>query len=186
MWLKPITDRTSEDIVNRTSKAFFNVVDWVRIYGNASIVAALINFLHNAGIDYETLPEPTCQTIPTVTEYNHFLEVINVAKWEKYVNAILSPINTQYVEGAGGTSPNYEDINEIERNIEIMRSFILRQMHYLVYAGVGAAGQSRMWQIRFRMFAFVPDSPTPVRRPRTGVTQAGIGMRRQNAHRRYL
>ena len=54
----PITDRTLTDITTKTAKAFFNVADWVRIYGNAEIINAIVSEL-NGAITFDAITEPT-------------------------------------------------------------------------------------------------------------------------------
>lgn len=185
-WIDPIYDRTKADITNRTSKAFFNVADWIRINGNAKIIETLINALYAVGVTLDTLAEPTTATIPTITEVNDF-----IANLEALREATHFPAATGIVEldtftgGLAGNSPDYEDVNDWERNLAYLRTYLINKSRYKMGCGVPEAGQAFFWQVRFREHPYVQPSATPVRHARAGVAVCGTGLLRQNKFRRY-
>lgn len=185
-WIDPIVNRSATDITNLTSKAFFNVIDWVRINGNTDHVRAMIEVLRGVNISYNDLPDPSMTSIPTAEEINQFVE--NIERLHSYSGIPASfgvaALKTDYVSGASGTSPDFEDVNDWEQNLAILKDFLVKSAFYEVFCGVAEVGQIRFWQNRFRV-PFVKESETPVRRPRCGVAVCGTGAMRQNKYRRY-
>jgi hypothetical protein len=184
-WQTPVTDRTQDDVDNRTAKGLFNVADWVRIHGNAEVVKALVAVVYGQDIDPSTLTAPSTTTIPTVEDFNAFLEFIDMNPYATLTGCTLTEITTEYIEGAGGTSPDWEDANNWEQNIETLRDFIARHLFYMPSCGVPSAGQSMLWQTRFRTWAFVQDAVSPVRSVRSGLGTCGAVLTRGNGSRRY-
>lgn len=125
--ITPIYDRTQTDIVNRTSKAFINIADWLRIKENTDFVKALAEYALNTTIAQNTLTEPTITTFPTATEINEFLENIENVRAAVSLPAPLTlpTIRHDWAEGLGALSPNYLKANDWERVI------------YFVYLGTG-------------------------------------------------
>jgi hypothetical protein len=118
-FIQPIYDRDADDITARNSKAFFNVVDWIRVNGNTQYLNALATLLRLWDIDFTELPEPDIATIPTAEDINQFVENID------RIREILSfPSATGIValkhDYAGTLSEiiNYETVNNWERDIE--------------------------------------------------------------------
>jgi hypothetical protein len=183
-----IFDRTAEDVENETAKAFFNVADWLRVYGNASIAKSLIALLLEIDIVFNPVAAPTITTIPTVEELNTLLlniERIRLASGLPEIEG-LAELKTDWTAGSSADAPDYLDANEWERVIDVLFYAIGRSVEYRVYCGVSAVGQPRFYQHRWRQFAgWIPPSETPVRRARTGVAAAGQGLTRNNGFRRY-
>lgn len=186
-WIEPIFDRTLEDVTEETSKGFFNVVDWIRINGNTKFTNLLINKLKELNIVLDVLEEPTITSIPTVSDINRF--VSNIERIRKASGVPLSTglvkLKDDYTGGLAGLTPDYEDVNDWERDLEILRNYLLTSMGYIVYSGVARSGQSRLWQVRFRRWNLVLPVPNPDRRPRTAVAISGTSLTRQNSFRRY-
>ncbi|MDD2921480.1 MAG: hypothetical protein PHQ36_04270, partial [Anaerolineales bacterium] len=87
-YITPITDRTVEDIANKTAKAFFNVLDWHRIHNNTQVTKALMDFLYSISVPQESLIEPTIVTVPTIAELNSLLKNIEEIRIHSNLPAI--------------------------------------------------------------------------------------------------
>ena len=186
-YITPITDRTQADIDARTSKAFFNVADWVRIYGNAKQVHDLFVVL-GFSVPFNTLSTPTQVTIPSVHTFNSFLENIETLRVAAGLPVIpgLTEIKVDWLEGSSAESPDYLDANDWERVLDILYNNIGFTLDYVIYCGVANAGQPRFYQHRWRQFGgWVLPSLSPVRRPRTGIAIMGTRLMRQNKWRQY-
>lgn len=183
----PIYDRTATDIANETAKGFFNVADWERIYGNSEVVHAIISFLSTHTITFDELGAPTITTIPAVADFNTFLaniERMREAAWLPTLTGIVE-IKDDWQGGGAAAAPDYEDANDWERVLELVRAQIVLNADYRIYCGVARVGQVRFYQHRWRLFGWVPNSASPVRRPRTGIAISGVGLTRNNFFRRY-
>jgi hypothetical protein len=183
----PIYDRTSTDITNRTAKAFINIVDWVRINGNTEILHALIESLMSIGVDFTTLPTPTITTFPTVAQINSLITNIENIRINSGLPSALGIVELfdEWSAGMWGQTPGYEDVNDWERDLYIIFNNLAASVEYTIYCGVATVGQTRFYQHRWRQYSWVPDSASPVRRPRTNNAICGSGIMRQNGFRRY-
>ena len=186
-WQTPITDRTAADILARTGKAFFNLLDWARVYGNAQIVNRLARALLAMDVHFTELSQPVMTDFPTADDVNSLsgnIDAVRASMALPAATGILS-IKHDYQAGAGGSAPDYQAVNAWELDSEIARNLLLPLAQYQIYCGVGTSGQPRFWQNQFRRRPLVPDAATPVRRARTGVATAGTGLIRNNLFRRY-
>ena len=116
-----VTDRTALDITNRTSKAFMNVADWVRVYGNAELVNSLTSIMANVLITFGQLATPTITSIPAITDVNTLagnIELTRLAAVADGVTGISTEIKDNYVGGAQGDSPKYTDVNLWESTLD--------------------------------------------------------------------
>lgn len=184
-WITSVTDRTITDIETLTDKAFFNVVDWIRINTNTTYVRTLINVLRSLNVPYNTVVEPSIVTRPTMTELNQFIEnidILRVLSGLPVASGIVA-LRTNYSDTISAISPDYEDVNDWERDLQLIKDLTIAISTYIVFCGVSNIGQPRFWQARFRNM-FVA-SVTNVRRLRVGVGQTGTGLMRQNNFRRY-
>lgn len=186
-WQTPITDRVASDITNRTAKAFFNVADWLRVYGNSEIVNALTNVYLALSIPFTELTEPTVTTFPTAAEINSLIENIDLCRAAACLPSALGveTLDYAYTEGAGGTVPDYTDVNAWEADLALVREYLATAVDYRVYCGVAGCGQPRFYQNRWRRYPWTPTSPTQPRRPRCSVATCGASLTRQNGFRRY-
>lgn len=186
-WVEPIYDRVLADTTTPTSKGVFNVADWIRIYGNTEHVGALLNALRKVNIVLTTLTEPAITTIPSIDDINSFvanIEALRVASGASVISGVMV-LKIDYIAGAGAKSPDYEDVNDWERDLALIKEFLYNSATYTVFSGVAETGQIRFWQNRFRN-PFIPSVANPVRRARLGVAIIGTGAMRQNKFRRYL
>ena len=187
-FITPIYDRTLADISSRTPKAFFNVADWRRVYGNSQIVNDLLFILFGNDVDFDTLTEPVITTIPTVTAVNTMLENIERVRLACGLPTIaaLGEIKTDWAEGSAADAPDYIDANQWEEIINAVFVGLGYSVEYLVYCGVANVGQPRFYQHRFRQFqGWVKPVIIPLRMPRTGVAAAGQSLLRQNRFRGF-
>lgn len=154
MWRNPIYDRTLTDVQIKALKAYFNLVDWTRIYENADVVHNMINWLIDADVTFTTITVPLLVSIPDVSDFNILLENMERVRlaapdpeWGD-----LKELRTDWSEGNRVESPNYEDVNDWERNLYILRYVLLMVADQMLSCGVFAVGQSRVWQKRFRRY----------------------------------
>ena len=188
MWLEPITDRTADDIVNRTAKAFLNVADWLRIRGNTLQAQAVVNILMGLNVQVSDLASPAITTWPSASEINDLIGDIDTLREAAHLPAStgLVELKHDYLAGAGAVAPDYTDVNDWEQDLLLVRDGLAQAASYLVYCGVSGCGQARYWQARFRAWpGYVPPAASPVRRPLAGIAVAGSGYLRQNKFRRY-
>ena len=125
-YVTPVTDRTQADVSSQTAKAYFEVADWNRVYGNSIV---LYNIVVSAGgsITFDTVGVPTTATVPTKTELNDMLSNINnIRTW---VNAnLIVPSDTRNValneawgEGQAALAANFLDVNRWEALIDFLK-----------------------------------------------------------------
>lgn len=187
-YINPIKDRSEADVAQKTAKAFFNVLDWQRIYGNTQIANYLAAYLLSIEAEFHALTEPTIETIPTVSDLNALLQNIENIRATMYVTSPLdslsNPINTNWLSGISADSPDYLDANEWEGILDIIIEIINLSADYQVFCGVANTGQPRLYQQRWRC-AFVKPSQTPGRYARMNVSTCGTNLNRSNVFRRY-
>lgn len=186
-YITPVYDRTALDVTNRTAKGFLNVADWQRVYNNAQVTKALVDFLLSISITFDTLTEPTITTIPTVSELNTLLANIDRIRINSALPAIsgLVEIKDDWTAGSSADTPTYLDVNDWEQVLNVIFTMIGYSVEYIIYCGVATTGQPRFYQHRWRMFGWVEPSATPVRRSRVNVATSGTGLTRTNGFRRY-
>jgi hypothetical protein len=187
-YINPIYDRTATDITNKTAKAYFNIADWIRIYGNAEICNYVVTWMLGIGITFTTIGEPTITTIPSVTDLNTLLTNIERMRLESGLPAItgLKTLSTTWLSGTSAIAPDYDDVNDWEKNIHLIIYAVARAVEYSVYCGVALVGQIRFYQNCFRQFPnWVQPAASPVRAARMNVSTCGCGLTRQNGYRRY-
>jgi hypothetical protein len=186
-WTTAIFDRVLADVTNQTSKGFFNVVDWVRINGNAYYVKVLINVLRGVNVSITALTPPTITTIPTADDLNDFIENIETLRIASGIplSTELIELKHDYFAGASSETPDYADVNDWERDLNIIKELILHASYYEIFCGVAEPGQARFWQSRFRL-PFTLSEDIYYRVARTGVAISGIGMMRANKWRKYI
>ncbi len=186
-YVQPITDRTTEDIRNRTQKAFWDVVDWQRVNGNTEYAAALVKAFLSIEIVLNPVVEPGMATIPKVAEFNSLIqniEIVRDAAGFEY-NTLFEDLNSAWIEGFGAASPDYEDVNAWEKTLELLAAFLLDGASYTVYSGMATAGEPYYYQTRWMDFQWVEPLLAWKRSPRTGVAISGRGLTMQNSFRRY-
>lgn len=155
----PIYDRVLSDVSNKTSKGYFNVLDWVRVYGNAELIHALEEVILSNGITFNDVETPTINTILTLEDVNTLVSNIEAVRALFPSGAGLVALKTDW---GGNQSPTYKEVNDWERNIDLLLALIID-------------GYTD----------WIPDAVSPVRRARADVTLCGAGLTRNNGFRRY-
>lgn len=183
-WNDPVYDRSQSDILARTSKAFLNVVDWIRINGNTQIIQVLVRVIAGVDVSLYELDEPVITDFPTADEINQFIENIENLRQEAAfpVESGVVALKYDYLSGSGAVVPDFNDVNDWERDLAFIRDYLAASANYMRYCGTFNCGQPLYWQNRFRYFKFVPDAYDPKRYPRMGAT-CGAGLTRQNRWR---
>nr|DAV93743.1 MAG TPA: hypothetical protein [Caudoviricetes sp.] len=122
-----ITDRTGDDLVLRTSKAYLNAADLNRIEKNAQLIGKMANLLVSAKTDWKVgnLPRSSdwiriCQNIETIRSYAHR---------RKTPETPSRPIN------------HFEKVNDIEQILADAFDMYTRNQKNLNYAGETYAGE---------------------------------------------
>jgi len=186
-YLEPVTDRTAADISAKTAKAFLNVADWARIYGNAQVAHVLVETLNQIEVTFTTIADPTIASMARASAINTLCTNIENIRAGSSLPDIVGIIDlkTDWATGPTAASPDYITVNEWEAMIEALRAAMVLSVEYRVYCGVAAVGQARFWQNRFRVYTWVQDDPSPIRNARAGISTTGSGLTRQNKFRRY-
>ena len=125
-YVTAIFDRTATDITNKTSKAYFNVADWERVYGNSQVTSSLAEIMLDTAIDFDLLAAPTVTTVPNVTDFNMFLtniETLRAAVQSESIPGTGSAIKTDWVAGASEPSPSYINANLWESTIDAIWNY---------------------------------------------------------------
>jgi len=87
----PITDRILSDVTTPTSKGYFNVADWTRIYDNAEIVNGLLETEIGVALSFATISYPTVETVANSTFlYNHNMLLENIERIRSWCATYLS------------------------------------------------------------------------------------------------
>jgi len=182
-FITPVTDRTRQDILDHTAKAYFNVSDWKRIYENSLVLKALIEKVFGITIPFTVLTTPTTATLPTALEINTLIQNINNILMAS--NLPGTPNKANWLAGVSVSSPDYNDVNAWELLTALVMSLLALDIDYVIYCGVAATGQPRFYQHRWRQYGWIVPAGSPVRRARTGVAITGTSLTRQNQFRRY-
>ena len=161
------------------------MVDWVRIYGNTQTVNALVSVLRSISIPLTSLATPTTATIPSVADINSFIQNIENIRLVSCLPAAtgIIPI-VGYQGGQNEKGPDYVAVNTWELDLQLLYTLIITATGYMVFCGVGAVGQPRFWQYRFRS-PWVQPLANPYRRARSGLAICGLSLMKQNDFRRY-
>lgn len=148
----PITDRTQSDVTNKTSKAYLNVADWNRIYGNAQYVNGLFSHL-GTSVSFPTISTPTTSSFPSVTDFNSLLASIENMRLALVAIGInisgLTTIFSSWVAGYSQDAPDYQDVNTWEQSIDLIYNF-LNNAYRFPRTGVASCGSTMTWENRFR------------------------------------
>lgn len=188
MWTKPIYDRTDQDILNRTSKAFFNVSDWLRVNGNTQDVKTLVDIMLAIDVPFDDLgAAPQIAEFPSYARINALLGNIDSLRAEARLPAATGvvPIKHNYVPGSGAVAPDYKAVNDWERDLFLIRKLIVFACDYWLYTGTFNCGQTRWLQNGFRSWPHYIKSTSETRIARAGVSGVGQSLTRQNKFRRY-
>lgn len=137
---KLIFDRTTTDLLNLTSKAYYNYTDLNRIELWCEYLAEILNsYLYSASI--LTKSNWTMFDFPTQSEMERIRINISTLK-QAYFSFTEIPQNLENM--------TWQKANDIEKVLYDI-DYLLRHMeNNFVYCGVASCGQNRIWQQRFR------------------------------------
>lgn len=187
-WISPIFDRSADDITNKTKKAFFNVLDWIRVNGNTDHLNTIIEAMLGVSIDFTELDEPNILSIPTADEINTFIQNIeNIRLYLGYPTSTgIVALKTNWLSGTSAPTPDYNVVNSWEKDLSLLRELLIKSIEVYIYCGVSSCGQQRFWQARFRQWQnYILPEDTWTRYARCGVTSAGTSLTFQSRFRRY-
>lgn len=129
-YVTAITDRKNADIIARNSKAFFNVADWTRVYGNSLEVNTLLA-TNIYTLSFDTLTTPTAADIPTVSEINIMLANIERMRlWasiylrDYITDPLFVEIKDDWIAGQSNTAPNYINVNSWEKVLDLLNDYL--------------------------------------------------------------
>jgi hypothetical protein len=122
-YITPITDRSIADIIDQTSKAYFNIADWERVYNNSRLASSLASIALNTPIAFSGFTLPTITTDPRtmVANINMMtgnIENVRLAVEGESIPGTESEIKDDYIAGKGQVTPNYTDVNLWESTID--------------------------------------------------------------------
>jgi hypothetical protein len=121
-----VTDRAASDVTTPTSKGYFNVADWTRIYRNAQLAASVAEYVLSTSIVFnEVTVIPTTLTIPSVTDFNTLLANIERLRLAvvAHITSLVNTVKNDWVAGAGEQAPSYTDVNLWESVIDAVWVF---------------------------------------------------------------
>lgn len=186
-YITAITDRTENDIINKTAKAYFNIADWKRITDNNLIVAILLSMVYSGEINLIDLEKPVITTIPTIDDINNLAANINLVRELSGLTNLdnMEAVKENWIAGVYAKAINYEIVNTWEKILETIKKNIVKTVNYMPTCGVGSVGQGRFYQVRWRVYQGVAESIAPVRHSRTGLSYCGEALIKANYFRRY-
>lgn len=151
-WVNPIFDRAITDINNRTAKGFFNVVDWTRINGNTGEVKFRVLSMLGLNVSTVTLTVPITSQHPAADDINALIANIELVRDGACLPMAVGLVDLKqdYQAGNGTVAPSFVEVNDWERNLNLLYTLLPNTANYKVYCGVAAVGQPRFWQNRFR------------------------------------
>jgi hypothetical protein len=214
-WTRPIYDRTSADIINRTSKAFLNVADWLRITNNTNLLRQLVQIMHGLTITPNTLVQPSITTFPAVDDINQLIE--NIEQLRTATNfpsaSGVVALKHDYKAGNAAVAPDYSAVNAWEQDLDYIRAYLRSAAEYYLYCGTFSSGADRTFANRWRPWrGYIKPAYDPTRyvrmgsscgasltwrnrwrspvdqrsqTPRCGYAICGTRLLRQNGFRRY-
>lgn len=127
MWVTPVIDRTYSDIVNKTSKAYYNAFDFNRIEGNCKELAQMLN------VQITTKTDWSMSDFPTASHVNRIVDNVDKLRqaYYTYPNTPTTPdmpIN------------NYNKANALERiQNDVYKLFVANSKAYY-YTGEISCG----------------------------------------------
>lgn len=123
-----ITDRTKEDVTNKTAKGFYNVSDLNRV---GAAMVYLRDRLNDNGYDVDISPKVDWKEVDTPTNETMtiYLSCVGVLR-----NALPLPDDTPPVPSSM-KKINYIDANNIEKILEVVDSVLAKSISFLWYSG---------------------------------------------------
>lgn len=135
-----IFDRTQFDIINKTSKGYYNYTDLNRVETWCGYLAEILNH-YNYHANITTKKDWTMLNFPTESEMERIRQNVNILK-QAYFSFTEIPENLDYM--------TLQKANDIERILYEIDKILKHMENNFIYAGVGNVGSNRIWQQRFR------------------------------------
>ena len=142
--LPAIYGRAALDITNRTSKGFFNLADWTRIYTNAETANPLWAAYKGVSITFTSVTAPTMSTHPTAADFNTLCQ--NIENVRAASRLALPVVRVGWREGKA-SSPTWRDINNMEYALAVLIDFF---SHRRARAGISRSGVGLLRNSGFR------------------------------------
>ena len=123
-WIVPIVDRSQADIINMTSRAFLNAVDWNRIEGN---IVYLSETLSSLGYEIQPIPliDWNRDSIPTKYDIQRICDNIKTIMASYY-----EPKGHIEISNLPGKALDVNDVNHLEKNLLGIKELLDRGIHY--------------------------------------------------------
>lgn len=135
-----IYDRTQSDLVQNTSKAYYNYTDLNRVEEWCEYLANLLNS-YSYPVNIQVKKNWQMSEFPTSSEMERIRQNVNNLK-EAYFAFTEIPENLEYV--------TYEKANDIEKILYEIDKIIGDMENNFIHCGIPNCGQNRVWQQRFR------------------------------------
>lgn len=135
-----IFDRTQLDIINKTSKGYYNYIDLNRIETWCKYLAEILNN-YNYCVNIITKNDWTMLDFPTEAEMARIQQNVNTLK-QAYFSFTQIPKNLEYM--------TWQKANDIEKFLFEIDKILKHMENNFIYSGVANCGQNRLWQQRFR------------------------------------
>ncbi|RPJ29439.1 MAG: hypothetical protein EHM33_00910 [Chloroflexi bacterium] len=122
-YVPPIKDRALSDVTTPTSKGYFNVADFTRIYGNAKLASGLAAAMLGTPIAFTVIAVPTTTKNATtiLADLNTLLgniEVLRLAVAGESIPGTTAEIKDDYVAGPTQPAPDYINVNLWESTVD--------------------------------------------------------------------
>lgn len=135
-----IFDRTTNDILNRTKKGFYNYDDLNRVEEWCGYLADVLkSYNYHAHVNLKTNWNE--KDFPTAIEMERIRNNVDIVK-KAYTAFTEIPANLDYM--------TIDKANDIERILFEIDYILAGMENNFIYCGVSNCGQERVWQQRFR------------------------------------
>lgn len=135
-----IFDRTQQDIIDLTSKAYYNNTDLNRIEKWCEYLANILNE-YSYPISITIKKDWQIFDLPTQSEIDRIRENINTLK-QVYFSFTAVPKSLDYM--------TWQKANDIEKILYEIDKILKHMENNFIYCGVAGCGRNRVWQQRFR------------------------------------
>lgn len=159
-----IYDRTQSDVTNKTSKGYYNASDLNRVESWCRYLATELN-KDGYSIDITVKTDWTSSDLRSASEMERIRQNI-----KKLMNGYHS-ISSIY---ANNNNWNYTKANRWEKILSEIYTMMTGMEEWYVIGGVANGGQPRLWQNRFRRYAFLYTPVTYIESTGNCIIDTGI------------
>lgn len=150
-YVTPITDRKNMDIVNQTSKGYFNLSDWNRIYGNALHVNGEIASRFGGAPTFTIISTPTSTTIPSPSVFNQLLTNIHAMQQLMSVYLYMVTLPTIRTDWSFEETFSYIHVNVWEQLLDLIHVNLPTIELRFPITGIAITGADRTRNSMFRI-----------------------------------